>query len=337
MFRRILEAAALVALAAVLVVAGWPQLLGLERQPIIAQTVSLRGLAVLVTACLVILFTLFSLLGAASRRFNGAVALVLLAFSAVTVAVLATRGFGDPAMQTTAPADVVVLSWNTLGDAPGAEAIAELALDSEADVVALPETSAETAEIVAAIMTSAGAPMQTLHLSLDEISKARTTSLLIGTGLGEYVLDDSAGSTPVLPSLVARPADGTGPVFVAAHPVAPVPGEMAAWREGLDWLAQRCRGPDVILAGDLNSTLDHMTALGSEGGDLGSCRDAARATGNAAVGTWPTSFPPLLGAPIDHVMATTSWEIVGFRVVGSHDGDGSDHRPVIAQLRPAAG
>ena len=335
MFRRILAALVLVALAAVLLVAGWPQLFGLERQPLVAQVVSLRGLSVLVAAALVILLTLISLVSPGRRRLAGSAALVLLIFSAVTVAVLATRGFGDPAMQTTAPGDVVVLSWNTLGDAPGTEAIADLALEVEADIVVLPETSAETAEIVAAVMSAAGRTMQPLHLSLDEISKARTTAVLISTELGEYAVDASAGTTPVLPSLIARPVDGTGPAIVAAHPVAPVPGEMQAWRDGLDWLAQACSGDDVILAGDLNSTLDHVTSLSADGGDLGRCHDAARATGNGAVGTWPTQFPPLLGAPIDHVMATDAWQLIGFRVVGSHDGDGSDHRPVVAQLRPA--
>src|SRR5690242_13197667 len=113
MFRRILAAAVLVALAVVLLVAGWPQLFGLERQAGIAQVVSLRGLAVLLAAALVILFTLMSLLSTRSRRFWGSIAVLLLAFSAVTVAVLATRGFGDPAMQTKAPADLTVLSWNT--------------------------------------------------------------------------------------------------------------------------------------------------------------------------------------------------------------------------------
>jgi endonuclease/exonuclease/phosphatase (EEP) superfamily protein YafD len=65
-------------------------------------------------------------------------------------------------------------------------------------------------------------------------------------------------------------------------------------------------------------------------------REPITATGNAAVGTWPTSFPQLLGAPIDHVMATDDWEVVGFRVIGSRDGEGSDHRPVLAQLRPVS-
>lgn len=336
MFRRIFAAAVLLALAAGLVVAVWPQLLGLERQPVVAQLVSLRGLGVALAAALVVFFTLVALITPPFRRFAASIALLLLVFCAVTIAVLSTRGFGGGGLQTTAVQDVIVLSWNTQGDAPGAEAIAELAEKADADVVALPETSAETAEIVAAILTEAGHPMQTLHLSLDDISKARTTSLLISTDLGEYRRDDSAGTTDTLPSLLAVPADGTGPVFVAAHPVAPVPGEMAAWRDGLSWLADRCAGQDVILAGDLNSTLDHYAGLGTEGLDLGRCRDAARATDNAALGTWPTFLPQLIGAPIDHVMATPDWDIVGFRVIGSRDGDGSDHRPVVAQLRPAS-
>ena len=335
MFRRILAAAVLLALAGVLLLAGWPQLIGLERQPVVAQLVSLRGLAVLVAAALVILFTLFSLVYPRTRRFTGSVAVMLLVFCAVTVAVLATRGMGGPVLPDKAPGDVVVLSWNTLGDAPGADKIAGLAGEVDADIVVLPETSAETAEIVAAIMAEAGHPMTSLHLSLDEISKARTTSVLISTELGEYVRDDTAGTTKTLPSVVARPKNGEGPTIIAAHPVAPVPGEMAAWRSGLRWLADRCGERNVIMAGDLNSTLDHYTSLGSDGGDIGICRDAARATGNAAVGTWPTAFPPLLGAPIDHVMATPDWRLVGFRVVTSRDDDRSDHRPVVALLRPA--
>jgi endonuclease/exonuclease/phosphatase (EEP) superfamily protein YafD len=336
MFSRIIAAAVLLALAVVLVLALWPQLLGLERTPVIAQLVSLRGMAVAIAAALVIVLVFVLVLAPQARRFTASAALLLIVFCAISVAVLATRGFGGGAFQTSAPADVVVLSWNTLGDTPGVEAIAQLADEVEADVVVLPETSAETAEIIAAILTNGGRPMQALHLSLDEISKARTTSLLISTDLGEYRREDSAGTTETLPSLLAVPVDGSGPTIIAAHPVAPVPGEMAAWRQGLRWLADRCAGQNVILAGDLNSTLDHYTGLGTDGGDLGRCHDAARATGDAAVGTWPVFVPQLLGAPIDHVMATPDWEIVGFRVIGSHDGSGSDHRPVVAQLRPAA-
>jgi len=114
---------------------------------------------------------------------------------------------------------------------------------------------------------------------------------------------------------------------------------MANDLQGLHWLAQRCgAGDDVILAGDFNSTLDHYSGLGTPtstgDGDLGACHDGARAEGSAAVGTWPTSLPAQLGAPIDHVMASEGWTFVGFRVIGSEDGAGSDHRPILAQLRP---
>jgi endonuclease/exonuclease/phosphatase (EEP) superfamily protein YafD len=61
----------------------------------------------------------------------------------------------------------------------------------------------------------------------------------------------------------------------------------------------------------------------------------AAATGNAAVGTWPTSVPALVGAPIDHVLATPNWTPTGFRVLAGEDAAGSDHRPVLARLAPA--
>jgi endonuclease/exonuclease/phosphatase (EEP) superfamily protein YafD len=333
MFRRVLAALLLVALAAALLVVTWPQLLGLERTFVVAQIVSLRGLAVFISAVLVVTLLLISIVYPGARRFTASVALVLLVFCGVTFALLATRGFGGPGFQTKADRDLTVFSWNTLGDSPGAKRIAELALAQKADIVVLPETSLDTASIVAAIMTQAGSPMNVLHVSLDEISKARTTSLLISNDLGAYQVDEAAGSTATLPSLVATPLDGDGPVIVAAHPVSPIPGEMKNWTDGLAWLATQCARPNVIVAGDFNSTLDHYGDLAGTG-ELGDCVDGARATGSAAVGTWPTQLPQLMGAPIDHVMATDGWQFVGFRVIGSDDGSGSDHRPIVAQLRP---
>lgn len=336
MIRRLLAAVVTLALAALLLVACWPQLLGLERVIGVAQLVSLRGLAAFITLLVAVLLTLIALLTPQGRRFFAGLAVILLAFSVISTGVLAVRGFGDTAFQTLAPGDIVVLGWNTLGDAPGTEAIAALALEQEADVVALPETSEEAADAIAALLAASGRPMQVLGVQFDAISKARSTRVLISDDLGEYTIDETVGNTPTLPSVVAVPVDGDGPTIIAAHPVAPVPGEMSGWRAGLDWLAERCNDPasDVIVAGDLNSTLDHWASLGSDIG-LNACRDAARATGNAAVGTWPTRMPALLGAPIDHVLATAAWQVVGFRVIESLDGSGSDHRPVVAQLRRA--
>lgn len=338
MFRRVLAAAVLVVVAVALALILWPQLLGLQREPVIAQVVSLRGLATALALLAVVALGLVAVMSRTLRRFAGGLALVVLVFAGVQLAVLSTRGGGDPGLPSKEPGDVTVVSWNTLGDEPSVETIAELALGVDADIVVLPETSTEAAGQIAGAMRAGGAEMQVLYLSYDLDLKARTTALLIDSELGEYELDGSVGSTDTLPSVVAVPSDGTGPTIVGAHPVAPVPGEMAGWRQGLNWLAARCAGENVILAGDLNSTLDHYAGLpgGSDSsGGLGGCRDGARATGNAAVGTWPTTLPPLLGAPIDHVMATDDWEFVGFRVDESRDHAGSDHRPVVAHLRPA--
>ncbi len=338
MTRRILGAAIVVIVAAALLLAAWPQLFGLERQPGVAQVVSLRGLAAAVSGVGVIAFLLIALISRRMRRLAGTLALMLLVFTGVGAAVLATRGTTPAGFQTKAEADITVLSWNTLGDAPGAAEIARVALAQHADIVALPETSAATADAVKQVMTQGGSPMQRLSVSFDQVSKSHTTSLLISGHLGGYLVDGSHGSTRSLPSLVAVPVDGDGPTIVAAHPVSPVPGEMADWRQGLSWLADRCTG-DAIVAGDFNSTLDHYAGLttptATGDGDLGACFDGARAEKSAGVGTWPTSLPEQLGTPIDHVMATSGWTFVGFRVIGNEDGAGSDHRPVVAQLRPA--
>src|SRR5258705_2018059 len=289
MYRRILTAAITLALAAVLLVVGWPQLFGLERAPGIAHAVSFRGIAFVVALALIVLFTLVALISPRLRRFVAGLALLLVVFAAVTLGVLGMRGLGNSSMPTKAPEELTVLNWNTLGDAPGSQAIANLIVEQEADVVSLPETSVATANEVAALLADQGRTMKVLTLPFDDVSKARTTSLLISTRLGEYVRDDSQGSTPGLPSIVAVPADGSGPTIIAAHPIAPVPGEFGNWLAGITWLSKMCDAPNVILTGDLNATLDHFAGLGIDGAELGACHDAAKATGDAAGGTWPTT------------------------------------------------
>ena len=92
------------------------------------------------------------------------------------------------------------------------------------------------------------------------------------------------------------------------------------------------------MAGDFNSTIDHFSGLAATpGAALGNCFDAATSTKNAAVGTWPVALPPLLGAPIDHVMATSDWQGTGMRVIESQDASGSDHRPIVVQLSRRGG
>ena len=148
---------------------------------------------------------------------------------------------------------------------------------------------------------------------------------------------NGTSNTSTVPSAVAMPVSGDGPIIVAAHAVAPRQSAMADWRHDLQWLADQCASANVIMAGDFNATVEHMARLGTDGGTLGRCHDAASVTGNGAVGTWPTSVPALLGAPIDHVMATSAWRATGSVVLTALDGSGSDHRPLIVQLERTSG
>ena len=320
----------------VLLVAAWPQLFGLQTTAVVAQAVSLRGLAILVAAVCIVALGLIALVSQRVRRFTASLALVFLVFVLVSGAVIASRGLGNPSFETKGENDLTVLTWNTLGDAPGAEAIAKLAVEADADIVVLPETTKALGDEIAGLMAGADRAMNSYTLAYDQVSKARSTTLLVTTDLGDYTFDPQERTTSVLPSLVATPVSGTGPTIVAVHPVAPIPGELDHWRSDLQWLRDACSGPNVIMAGDFNSTLDHFAGLGNgSGAVLGDCADAAALTDNAAVGTWPTSLPAFAGAPIDHVMQTGNWRVTGLRVYESYDAFGSDHRPVVAQLTPA--
>jgi len=334
MFRRFLASSVLVIVAAALLIVAWPGLFGLQRAPIIAQLVSLRGAAVTAALVIVVVLILLMLVNRSFRRLGSGLALIVLVFGLINVAVLATRGIGDPSFTTKSASDITVLSWNTLGGAPHAETIAHLALETGADIVTLPETTRATADEVATLLSAGGHPMTVHSIAFDEVSKARSTSMLISTKLGDYRVDQTVGSTSTLPTIVARPIDGSGPTIVAVHAVSPIPSELNYWKSDLQWLAKLCAG-NMIMAGDFNATLDHMVGLAQSGKNFGDCTDAAASTGNAAVGTWPTTLPALIGAPIDHVMTTASWRVTGMRVIENEDTAGSDHRPIVAQLQHA--
>ncbi|MFW8745175.1 hypothetical protein, partial [Mesorhizobium japonicum] len=92
MFGRVLAAIVAVAVAVALVVIAWPQLFGQQEQPVIAQIVSLRGVAVCVAALVLVLLLIASATSRAARRFAGGLAIVVLAFGGLQLAVLSTRG-----------------------------------------------------------------------------------------------------------------------------------------------------------------------------------------------------------------------------------------------------
>lgn len=188
-------------------------------------------------------------------------------------------------------------------------------------MVALPETDAVAAGEVRAILAEHG-----LTMSSSTVGDWIPTSVLISTELGSYRLDAARGSTPGLPSGVWLPDDETSPPIVVAHSMPPLPASMSEWRQGLDWVAEQCRslGAGVVVAGDLNATVDHL-------GDLPGCTDAAAAASQAASGTWPSTAPQALASAIDHVLLGANWKVLDVKVIDT-PGSGSDHRPIVVVL-----
>lgn len=323
--------------AIVSAVVTWPQFFRLERTFPFAQAVSLRGVVVLAFVAL-LAFALLLCLIRPLRAFAASLAVIGILGAVANAGVLAVRGLGTDTLPAKSTSAVRVMTWNTAGDATDPQLVAKTAVAMQADIVALPETTIETGEEVAIAMREMGRPMWAHH---EEFAgwDANSTTLLISPDLGEYaVVESSAGgatNTTTVPSVVAMPVDGSGPVVVAAHAIAPRRDDTVHWRGDLTWLADQCAADSVIMAGDFNATVDNMGRLGVDGGTLGRCHDAAVATGNGAVGTWSTEYPSLLGTPIDHVMTTDAWRATGSVVLRSLDGAGGDHRPLVVQLEPA--
>jgi endonuclease/exonuclease/phosphatase (EEP) superfamily protein YafD len=345
--RRFVATLVVAMVVAVLVLVAWPEVLDLQRAPVAALAVSFRGAAALVALGLAVVLTAVGHVLHRVRRLLGVLSLVLVAFAVAVTGVLLTRGVGAPDVPVAERFDLTVLSWNTLGDSVPAPVIARVAHENSATVVTLPETTGKRARQVARLLAADGMRFQVFTSSQQDGIPSRSTSLLVRTSLGDYRRVQGVGDTHTVPSLVVEPADGqNAPRIVAVHTLAPYDPDPVDWRADLAWAAARCSGHNVLMAGDFNATVDHFAGLGTADserraglgtadGRLSTCRDGALATGNAAVGTWPTSMPALIGTPIDHVLATPNWDFTGFRVLSDEDSAGSDHRPVLARLRPA--
>ena len=335
---RLLGILGTVMFAIAVAVLTWPSFFRLERTFPIAQIVSFRGLLAIAFAALAIVALLFAI-ARPMRAFALTVALIAVVSVVANVAVVAARGVGTDTLPAKTEDSIRVMTWNTAGSATAPDTVAQIAVAMDADIVTLPETTIETGEKVALAMRDLGHPMWAHYTDYPSTQwDAGSTTLLISPELGDYsVIEsslDGSSNTSTVPSAVAMPTTGDGPIVVAAHAVAPRQSYMEYWRDDLQWLADQCVDDNVIMAGDFNATIDHMSNLGVDGGTLGRCRDGAVETGNGGVGTWTTEIPALVGAPIDHVMASSHWKPTGSLVLRSMDSSGSDHRPLIVQFEP---
>ncbi|AXL12092.1 endonuclease/exonuclease/phosphatase family protein [Microbacterium foliorum] len=317
----------------VAVLLTWPQALAAQRLFGIAQLIAFRApmaLALLFAAIVAAaVFLLFRRRARLVASIAAGIAVVTLAASVGNAGVLLVRGSSATGAAGLPDGDLTVLVWNAQGGATSPADVAALVLEVQADVVSLPEMDEDAAAEVSRLVALEGmhltpATTRAVAGSLEE--SWVPTSLLVADELGSYELDEVVGSTPGLPSGVWRPADGNGPVIVAAHPAAPLPESMDDWRAGLQWIAGQCSrlGSDVIVAGDFNATVDHL--------DLGRCQDAAVEATAAPAGTWPSTVPAWLASPIDHVLAGEAWSVLDARVVEPSASGGTDHRAFVAVL-----
>lgn len=316
----------------------WPQWFGVQRELLISQAISFRLVLLICLAAALLVVLLFLLI---SRRIRALLSVTAIALTILLVgggANYLSRGISESTPPTGAEDAIRVLAWNTLGNEPGSPTIAQLAIDYDADVVMLPETTEDMGIEIAGLMSEAGKPMWVLSNTGAPGYRAAETTLLVSAELGEYQLNTSLGDTSALATVIAEPVNGDGPRFVAAHPIAPTREYMEQWRSDLDWLATICDG-NTIMAGDFNATLDHLAGLENrevDGSVFGSCTDAAQDVGSAQMGTWTSGRPPLFVPAIDHVMSTAQWQTTGFEVIQREDRSGSDHRPVFAELTPVS-
>lgn len=308
----------------------------------VSQLIALRPLLAVMFAVLALVFLVVALY----RRIRigrgvktSVIGVVLLAVAAGHAWVIYDRGVDNPGtLQADAgirPGDrgtgeITVLSFNTQGGATTAEDLVDV-MRAGVDVAILPETTAQQADALVALLNADGASFVQHTVAVDELAQSSTAVLLERT-LGEYVPVEGP-PTLTAGSVRLEPATGTGPVLVGTHVTAPVAAQTAEWRADLEQVAELCRTrmpAGLILAGDLNATLDHAPLA-----DLGTCASASVEGEVAGIATWPTSTPELLGSAIDHVLYdAAAYELVQAAVV---EAGGSDHRGLLVRLRPLGG
>lgn len=257
--------------------------------------------------------------------------------------------------------NLTVLTFNTYA---GRASMVELAIairQSSPDVVVLPETHAGDAADLLTLLEQDGlsyrpfvSDAQTDPASAGDSASATpaaspaptssptstgfdgdpgATTVLVSAAIGDYeqgTAPDGLGHGAVLLQPVgdAMLNGHQRPAILGVHTVAPLKGTMRAWEESVSQAVAQCASPatGLVLAGDLNATVDHAFMQ-----DLGGCTDAALQAGAGGLSTWPTStHTPLLGAAIDHVLVdTATWTSTGVDLV---EITGSDHRALLVTL-----
>jgi endonuclease/exonuclease/phosphatase (EEP) superfamily protein YafD len=310
----------------------WAGALQLDLSPLFAQLYAFRVQAMAVLLGLGIV----ALLLARGRWRLWGLAAVLLALSPlpqVLPRVVGAAAPGAPALR--------VLAVNVKVSGADVDRVVALAVERQADVVALPEASEAYAAEVARRASAAGLDLvggtdNPLVSSARENHSWRSggpfpTSLLVRRDLEPEF--DLQRPSATMGSLTADIRRAGAPLAVAAvHPAAPVPGGEVPWQVDHESLHNACAtATPTVLVGDFNSTFDHTVMRGLL---AAGCRDAAEITGNGLTGTWPSSAPWPLRVPIDHLLLNpAAGSVLSYEVV---EVAGTDHLGTFTVLGPPA-
>ncbi|MEU2288877.1 endonuclease/exonuclease/phosphatase family protein [Streptomyces sp. NPDC013178] len=157
-----------------------------------------------------------------------------------------------------------------------------------------------------------------------------------GTSVGSVVLSRfPLTPAPAVPGHMGMPGavadvDGHAVRLQLAHPMPPLPRQVALWKRELGRLrdfaaAHRDDGP-LILAGDFNASQDHAAFRRILDTGL---HDAARLAGEHRRPSWPARTAPTLGAQIDHVLVSEEFSASRARFLDLPD---TDHRSLVVDV-----
>lgn len=139
---------------------------------------------------------------------------------------------------------------------------------------------------------------------------------------------DGVPGTMGMPGAIAD-VDGHPVRLQLAHPMPPLPGQVALWNRELNALrdaATTAPGTPLILAGDFNASQDHAAFRRILDTGLS---DAARLDDADRTATWPAVTAPTFGTQIDHVLVSEEFAADRTRVLKLAD---TDHRAVVTDL-----
>ena len=252
---------------------------------------------------------------------------------AAVVVVVAHAAFVAPELAAREPVPAVprevrhlrLFNANVLFLNPDVTGIAREIAAAAPDVVFLQEST----PALAAVIEAAGALDELPH----RVAVARTDPAAALLASRFPLLDHDVVEVGGGPVLIRATVDaGWGPIrLYAVHTPAPVGDGRRRWAEALRMVAYEVRQErlPVVVAGDFNATWSHRAFR--ELLDAG-LTDGAAARGRPFQLTWPRDrhlLPPMVR--IDHVLTGPGLAVTAIR---TGRGEGSDHRPVVADIAP---